>query len=247
MTDLPLVLLHAFPVDSRMWDGVRAPLAARGRLITPDQRGLGRTALPKTDREPSLDDAARDVLALLDRLALDRVVLGGCSMGGYLTMAVLRAAPERVDGVVLIDTKASADGDEARANRLATADRVEREGVGFLPDPTVPLVLGKTTRGQRPEVVEKLREIVAAQPPAGVAWAQRAMAARPDSVETLRALDVPALVIVGEEDELTRIDEAHAMVEAIPGATLEVIPAAGHLSPMEDPASVAEAILSWPR
>lgn len=247
MTDLPLVLLHAFPVDSRMWDGVRAPLAARGRLITPDQRGLGRTALPKTDREPSLDDAARDVLALLDRLELDRVVLGGCSMGGYLTMAVLRAAPERVDGVVLIDTKASADGDEARANRLEMADRVEREGVGFLPEPTVPLVLGKTTREQRPEVVEKLREIVAAQPPAGVAWAQRAMAARPDSVETLRALDVPALVIVGEEDELTRIEEAHAMVEAIPGATLEVIPAAGHLSPMEDPASVAEAILSWPR
>lgn len=241
------MLLHAFPVDSRMWDGVRAPLAARGRLITPDQRGLGRSPLPESGREPSLDDAARDVLAMLDRLELDRVVLGGCSMGGYLTMAVLRAAPERVDGVVLIDTKASADGDQARANRLAMAERVEREGVGFLPDPTVPLVLGKTTREQRPEVVERLREIVAAQPPAGVAWAQRAMAARPDSVETLRALDVPALVIVGEEDELTRIDEAHAMVDAIPGATLEVIPAAGHLSPMEDPASVAEAILSWPR
>lgn len=239
------MLLHAFPVDARLWDGVREPLSARTRLITPDQRGLGRSPLPETDREPSLEDAARDVLALLDRLELDRVVLGGCSMGAYLTMAVLRAAPERVGGVVLIDTKSSADADEARANRLAMAQRVETEGTGFLPEATLPVVLGATTLQQRPEVVDRVRELIAAQPAAGVAWAQRAMAARPDSLETLRALDVPALVIVGEEDQLTRIEEAHLMVEAIPRATLEVIPAVGHLAPIEDPAAVAEAILGW--
>jgi pimeloyl-ACP methyl ester carboxylesterase len=245
MTDLPLVLLHAFPVDARMWDGVREPLAARARLITPDQRGLGRTALPETDAAPSLDDAARDVVALLDKLELDRVVLGGCSMGGYVTMAVLRAAPERVAGIVMIDTKAAADAVQARDNRLTMAERVEAEGVQWLPEAMMPALVGETTRQRRPEVLDRLRELIESQPPEGVAWAQRAMAARPDSTETLRSADVPALVVVGEEDTLTRVDEAHAMVGALPNATLEIIPEAGHLSPLENPAMVAEAILSW--
>src|SRR5438067_4219288 len=113
MADLPLILLHAFPVDARMWQRIREPLASRLRLITPDQRGLGRTPLPQTDREPALEDAARDVIALLDKVALDRVLLGGCSMGGYVSMAVRRLAPERVGGLVLIDTRASADTAEA--------------------------------------------------------------------------------------------------------------------------------------
>lgn len=247
MTDLPLVLLHAFPVDARMWDGVREPLAAKTRLITPDQRGFGRTSLPETDREPSLDDAARDVIAMLDKLELDRVVLGGCSMGGYLTMAVLRAAPERVAGIVLIDTKAGADDDEARANRLKMAERVEVDGVGWLPEAMLPALLGAKTRVDRPDVVAKVTELIKSQQPSGMAWAQRAMAARPDSTEALRAADVPALVIVGEEDTLTRIEESHAMVQALSDATLEVLPGAGHLSPAEDPPALAEAILGWLR
>lgn len=247
MTDVPLVLLHAFPVDARMWHGVREPLSAKTRVITPDQRGLGRTSLPDTGREPSLDDAARDVIALLDKLELDQVILGGCSMGGYLTMAVLRAAPERVAGIVLIDTKAGADADDARDNRLDMARRVEAEGVGWLPDATLPALVGDTTRDERPDVIETLRGLIAGQPPSGVAWAQRAMAARPDSAATLRAADVPALIVVGEEDTLTRVEEAHALVEALPQATLDIVPRAGHLSPMEDPAAVSEAILSWLR
>ncbi|WP_034274165.1 alpha/beta fold hydrolase [Haloechinothrix halophila] len=247
MADLPLVLLHAFPVDARMWDGVREPLAARTRLITPDQRGLGRSPLPDSDRVPTLDDAARDVIALLDKLELDKVVLGGCSMGGYVTMAVLRAVPERVGGIVLIDTKASSDAEEASDNRLVMAERVERDGVGWLPDAMLDALLGETTRAERPEVVAQVRELIKSQSPDGVAWAQRAMAMRPDSTETLRRADVPALVVVGEEDTLTRVDEAHAMVDALPKATLDIIPAAGHLAPVEQPAAVAEAILGWLR
>lgn len=241
----PIVLLHAFPLDARMWEGIRAPLAARTRVIMPDQRGLGRSPLPDTDAEPSLDDAARDVLALLDKLELGRVVLAGCSMGGYLAMALLRAAPERVSGLVLIDTKASADADEARKNRFAMAERVEAEGVGFVADALLPGLLGATSHADRPELVAKVREIIAAQPPSGIAWAQRAMAARPESFDNLRAADIPALVVFGEQDTLMPLAEANAMVEALPQATLEVIPGAGHLAPMEDPAAVAEAILSW--
>lgn len=246
MTATPLVLLHAFPVDARMWDAVRAPLAARTRLITPDQRGFGRSPLPESDRTPSLDDAARDVLALLDRLELERVVLGGCSMGGYLAMAVLRAAPERVAGLVLIDTKSSADTDEARAKRLETAERVDAEGVGpWLADALLPALLGPTTHAERPDVVNEVRALVETQPSAGVAWALRAMAARPDSTEALRAAHVPALVVLGEQDMLTPRVEAGVMVDALPDARLVELPGAGHLTPIEAPSELVDAVLDW--
>nr|WP_092528397.1 alpha/beta fold hydrolase [Amycolatopsis arida] len=242
-TMIPLVLLHAFPVDARMWHGVREPLAARTRLITPDQRGLGRSPLPDTDRAPTLDDAARDVLAMLDKLELDRVVLGGCSMGGYVTMAVLRAAPERVAGLVLVDTKSTVDDAAARENRLAVAERAEREGVaGWLADAMLPKLLGPDAG---PDVVATAREMVDDQPPAGVAWAQRAMADRPDSTDLLRAATVPALVVVGRHDTLTPPDAARALAGSMPDARFVEIPGAGHLSPLEAPAAVAETIGGW--
>ncbi|MDQ0376930.1 alpha/beta fold hydrolase [Amycolatopsis thermophila] len=246
MADLPLVLLHAFPVDARMWRPLRDGLTARHRLITPDQRGLGRTPLPETDREPTLDDAARDVIALLDKLELEQVVLGGCSMGGYVTMAVLRAAPERVAGLVLIDTKATADTPEAAQARRDLAGRAEAEGVGgWLAEAMLPNLVSASTRETRPDVVESLRGLIDSQQGAGVAWAARAMAARPDSTELLTAADVPAVVIVGEEDGLTPPDAAQALAEALPKGELVVVPQAGHLTPLEAPAMVSEAILGW--
>ncbi|OZM73864.1 alpha/beta hydrolase [Amycolatopsis antarctica] len=246
MTELPLVLLHAFPLDSRMWNDVRAPLSSVTRFITPDQRGLGRTPLPESGREPDLADAARDVVALLDQLEIERAVLGGCSMGGYLTMAVLRVAPERVGGLVLIDTRAGADPEQAAANRRAIADRAESEGhAGWLAGDMLPNLLGATTRSARPELAGTVRELVDGQDPAGIAWAQRAMAARPDSTETLRGADVPALVLVGEEDTLTTPEVAREMAEVLPDAEFAVLPAVGHLSPMESPATVADTIAAW--
>lgn len=243
---LPLVLLHAYPLDARMWDGVREPLAARTRLITPDQRGLGRSPLPETDRPPSLEDAAHDVVAMLDKLGLDRVVLGGCSMGGYLTMAVLRLAPERVGGLVLIDTRATADTDAAAATRRAVAERAESDGVAWwLADSMMSKLVGPATMLSRPRVLARVRELIDSQPPSGVAWAQRAMAARPDSFDAVRAATVPALVIVGEQDTLTPPSDARALADALPDARLVVLPGAGHLTPMEDPDSVAKAILDW--
>jgi pimeloyl-ACP methyl ester carboxylesterase len=246
MTELPLVLLHAFPLDSRMWNAVREPLASHVRVITPDQRGLGRSPLPASDREPSLEDAARDVVALLDRLGLDRVVLGGCSMGGYLAMAVLRLAPERVGGLVFIDTKATPDTPEAAQARLDVAARVDREGVKtWLAEANLPNLLAASTREQRPEVAETVREIIESQPPAGVSWAALALRNRPGSLDLLRDSGVPALVIVGEEDSITPVAAASELAGAMDGATLVVLPGAGHLTPLEDPAGVVEAILSW--
>ncbi|WP_091670870.1 alpha/beta fold hydrolase [Amycolatopsis marina] len=246
MAELPLVLLHAFPVDARMWNPVREPLAARRRLITPDQRGLGRTPLPESEHEPSLDVAARDVLAMLDRLELDRVVLGGCSMGGYVTMAVLRAAPERVGGLVLIDTKATADTEDARNTRLTVAQRAEAEAsTGWLAESMMPKLLGEQTREGRPDVVETVRDLVESQRPEGIAWAQRAMAARPDSTELLRGTDVPTLIIVGEQDTLTPPEAARALAESMPSAEFAMVGGAGHLTPLEAPERVSTEVLGW--
>lgn len=243
----PLVLLHAFPVDARMFNGARALLEEHARVITPDQRGFGESPLEgSASSAPSLDAVAGDVIALLDSLGLRRVVLGGCSMGGYVAMSVLRAAPELISGLVLIDTKTSPDTADQRNNRLAMAERAEREGTrGWLADATLPALLGSTTHGRRPEGVERTRELVESQPHDGVAWAQRAMAERPDSSDTLRDFSGPALVVVGAEDTLTPPEAARDMAGLLPDGELQVIRGVGHLSPLEDPEAFAEVLVPW--
>lgn len=236
----PLVLLHAFPLSSAMWLEQRELLGSRCRVITPDQRGFGGSELGSD--EPSLAECADDVLALLDGLGLDRVVLGGLSMGGYVAMELLRRAPERVSALLLADTKASADAPEAREGRLRTAEAVERDGTDALAETMLPVLLGATTLATRAAVAGRVRGLVAAAPAPAVAWASRAMAARPDSFEVLRATDVPALVVVGEEDALSPVAQAQEMVDALPQGRLAVLPGAGHLTAVEDPAAFAAAV-----
>ncbi|HSV65219.1 MAG TPA: alpha/beta fold hydrolase [Mycobacteriales bacterium] len=239
-----LVLLHAFPLTSAMWDDVRPALPTTTRVVTPDQRGFG--ASPLGGDPPSLDTVADDVAALLDSLGVRRAVVGGLSMGGYVAMAFCRRYGDRVAGLVLADTKAAADPEPAAANRLRIAERVlGEEGSGVLLHTVFPLLLGATTERERPAVVDQVRTMVAAAPPAGVAWAQRAMAARPDSFDTLRRVAVPALVIAGAEDRLSTVEDARAMAEALPDARLVTIPAAGHLSAVEQPAAFAAAVTDF--
>ncbi|MFI9384429.1 alpha/beta fold hydrolase [Kutzneria sp. NPDC052558] len=222
---MTLVLLHAFPLDSRMWDGIREPVAKRLRLVTPD---LG-------DGPPSLDAAAD---AVLETLGDQRFVLGGCSMGGYLAMAILRKAPERVAGLLFVDTKSAADAPEARDNRLAMAARAESEGVaGWLADAMLPNLLAP---GARPEVVATLRALIDSQPGSVVARAQRAMAARPDSTELLAGVTVPTLVVRGAEDALM----APGAV-SVPGARVVELAGCGHLPPVEDPEAFTAVVLEW--
>jgi pimeloyl-ACP methyl ester carboxylesterase len=239
-----VVLLHAFPLDSAMYDAVREPLGRVCDLVTPDFPGFDGGPLPPG--EPSLDALADAVVAQLDVMGLDRVVLGGTSMGGYVTMAFLRRHPERVSGVVLIDTKASADDEAAQAGRRAMAEALESDRTTQpLVDVVFPKLLGTTTFGRRPAVVESVRSAVEGARPEAAAWAQRAMAARPDSFDTLRATAVPALVVVGEEDVLAPPADAAAMVAALPGAAVTIIPSAGHLTPLEDPTSVVDALAAF--
>jgi pimeloyl-ACP methyl ester carboxylesterase len=242
---LPVVLLHAFPVSSAMWLAQREELAGVCRIITPDLRGFGGSKLPADldQRPPSVDDMAADVAALLDARGIERAVIGGLSMGGYVTMSFLRRHPDRVQAVILADTKGTADPEPARANRLRIADTALAESSPrVVVDEVVPNLLGRTTVADRPRLVAQVRQLAAQADPAAIAWAQRAMAARPDSFQTLAATQAPALVIVGEEDTLTSVEDARAMVDVMADARLITIPEAGHLSAMEQPEAFTEAV-----
>ncbi|MEU6739150.1 alpha/beta fold hydrolase [Streptosporangium sandarakinum] len=240
---VPVVLLHAFPLSSAMWLAQREGLSAHCKVITPDLRGFGGSVLG--DEEPSLDVMADDVARTLDREGVDRAVVGGLSMGGYVTMALCRRHPDRLMGVVLADTKASADPDQARANRERIAAAVVEDGSAVLLEEVLPPLVGRTTAERRAMVYGRVRGLVQSAPPRAVAWAQRAMAARPDSFDTLRGLKVPALVLVGEEDGLTPRGDAEAMVEAVPDGRLAVIEKAGHLSAVEQPEAFNRALAGF--
>jgi pimeloyl-ACP methyl ester carboxylesterase len=237
----PVVLLHAFPLSSAMWLDTRNELSGVARVITPDLRGFGGSPLGAD--EPSLDPMADDVAAVLDRLGLDRVVLGGLSMGGYVSMAFLRRHADRVSALVLADTKASADAPPARENRERIAGELDSEGTSrVLLDDVLPTLCGDTTKARRPLVLGRVRALVEGAPPAAAAWAQRGMAARPDSLDTLRAADVPAVVVVGDEDALVSGDDAEAMADALPQGRLVTLPGAGHLSAVETPKPFADTV-----
>lgn len=237
----PVVLLHAFPVHAQMWREQRAALSDRWRIITPDLPGFG--ASPRLDAEPSLDLVADAVVATLDELGLDKVVLGGLSLGGYVAMALLRRHPDRVRALVLVDTKASADTDAARENRERIASTVVAErSVRVVLTDVLPGLVGKRTKRRRGDVLREVTDMVRVAEPESIAWMQRAMAARPDSFDTLRAVKVPTLILVGDEDELTPPAEADAMAEVISNVRLVPIEASGHLSAVEVPDAVTGAI-----
>lgn len=240
---LPVVLLHAFPLSSAMWLAQREGLATTCKVITPDLRGFGGSVLGED--EPSLDVMADDVVRLMDREGIERGVVGGLSMGGYVTMALCRRHPDRVLGVILADTKAGADPEAARSNRERIAATVLDSGTSVLLEEVLPGLLGQTTVRRRAMVFGRVRGLVQAAPPGAVAWAQRAMAGRLDSFDTLRALKVPVLVIVGEEDETSPLADAEAMTRAVPDGRLAVIEKAGHLSAVEQPEAFNRAVAGF--
>ncbi|NLT31360.1 MAG: alpha/beta hydrolase [Propionibacterium sp.] len=240
VSGLPVVLLHGFPLDFRMWEAVIAELP-EVPVIAVDAPGFGISPLP--EGEPSLSVYA-DLLA--ESLAEENVssaVIVGLSMGGYAAMALAESRPELFAGIGLLDTKAGADPEAAKQNRLAVADAAEGEDGSGAVAPMIDAVLGATTHAERPEVVEVLRTWLAEAPPAGIAWGQRAMAARPDRHAALEKLDVPGLVLRGDEDDMSPADAAQQMADALGDDTeLVTIAGAGHMTAMETPDPVALAI-----
>jgi pimeloyl-ACP methyl ester carboxylesterase len=240
----PLVLLHGFPLSSAMWLEQREGLTARFRVITPDMRGFGGS--PLGSGEPSIDAMADDVVELLDAKGLRRAIVGGLSMGGYVTLALCRRHPERILGAVLANTKATADSDAARTNRFRIAERLESDGnVSVLLEELLPNLVGPTTMRHRALVYGRVRGLVQSAPPQAAAWAQRAMAGRPDSLGALSGFRTPVLVLHSAEDAIIGEEDARAMAEALPNAELITIPRSGHLTAVEQPQLFNEAVAEF--
>lgn len=237
----PILLVHGFPLNHRMWQAQVAALSATHRVIAPDLRGLGGSG--GAAGVVTMDQYADDLAGLLDTLGVtEPVTLCGLSMGGYVAFAFVRRHRDRLARLILCDTKAAADPPERKADRVKTAEQVLAEGTARLVESMPKSLLAPSTFETRPAVVAAVREMIASAPPAGVAAASRGMAARPDSNDLLPRIDVPTLVLSGEHDAITPPAEMRAMAERIRGATFELIPDAGHMSPMENPAAVNAAI-----
>jgi pimeloyl-ACP methyl ester carboxylesterase len=230
-----LVLVHAFPLGAAMWEGQAKSLPSGWRLIAPDMRGFGGSTLADSDANPSIDDYADDVIDLLRELGVSSPVLGGLSMGGYVTFAVLRRAPALAHAVFLADTRAGADTPEGRANRRSMLALVDREGPSGVARDMMPRLLGKTSLETRPDVEPIVRRLIKQQSSHAIRGAIVRMMERPDSMATLPAVSVPMLILVGDEDTLTPVEDARRMHAAQPKAELVTIPTAGHLTNLETP------------
>jgi pimeloyl-ACP methyl ester carboxylesterase len=242
---VPLILVHGFPLSMAMWDPIRPGLAEVARVITPDLRGFGASDKPMGDY--SMVSFADDLLRLIDALGLERIVLGGHSMGGYVALRFASSHRDRLAGLILVDSRAEADPAEGRARRDAAIARIEREGGGGFLDDFVPNLIAESTRTRAPRFLAELRAAAAGVPDHVLIGCLLGMRDRPDSTALLRELDVAALVIVGADDAITPPASAQAMVALLPQATLAVIPGAGHTPPIERPLPTADAMIAFVR
>lgn len=247
----PLVLLHAFPLTHELWRRQLESPAPGWRYVAPDLRGFGGSerVAPDAPRHAagarSMADYADDVIELIDSLELGAPAVAGVSMGGYVAFALLRRLGARLSGLVLSDTRAEADGEEARRNRRRMQDLVMEKGPGAVADEMIPRLLGGTSRRERPELDHEVRSLIEGNTPAAIHDALECLATRPDVTPMLGAVKCPALVTVGEEDVLTPVALHRSMKAAIPGARLEVIEGAGHLANLEQPAVYNEVLLEF--
>jgi len=237
---IPLLLLHGFPLSSEIF-AVMRPLVERvGRVIALDLPGFGSSDAPEAGY--TMDDLAGEAMRVADRLGLERFALGGHSMGGYVALRVAAHHRDRLTGLVLIDTRAAADSPEAAAKRHAAAAAIRGGGRETYLDSFMPLLIGPTTSSRNPDLPARLRSLADAVQDHVLAGCLEGMAARPDSRGLLSGLELPALVVVGAEDELTPVTEARELSEALPRGRLQVIAEAGHTSPLECPEVFGEAV-----
>lgn len=229
------VLLHAFPLGANQWEPQMRSIPAGWRLITPDLRGFGGSTELESGSAVAMSDYADDVCDLLEELSVPRAVIGGLSMGGYAALALLLTAPQLIAALVLADTRATPDSPDGRANRRNMLALVDREGPSGVAREMMPKLLGRTTLELNSSAEAQVRRLIKQQSPLAIRGAIHRMMHRPDSTALLAQITVPTLVIVGEEDELTPPADSRLIAEAVPGATLVAIPAAGHLSNLEQP------------
>lgn len=237
-----LLLIHGFPLDHSLWAHQVATLKG-WRRIAPDLRGCG--ASSAAGDASSMAVYADDLVQLLDRLQVDRAVVAGLSMGGYIAFELLRRHRDRILGLILMDTRAEADTAEGRASRQATIELARKEGPAAVAERMIPRLLGRTSQRTQPHLVAQVREMAGRWSVPGMIGAVAAMRDRPDATELLQTIDVPTLVVVGEEDELTPPALSRSMTAAIPSAAMTTIAAAGHLAPLEAPSAVSRVMAEF--
>lgn len=240
--EVPVVLLHAFPLRGAMWAPQVTALAPSTRVVVPDLLGFGGSDAPDDLGAYAVEVWADQVAALLDHLGIKRVTLAGLSMGGYAALSFLRRHGQRLAALVLADTRASGDSPEAAQRRRDQIDQVRRTGTAELTETMLGGLLGHHTHQYRPEVVATTRSLMDSSP-AGIVGALDAMIRRPDATADLAGIDVPTVIVVGDEDVLSPPDVARSMQEAVSGAELVVIPSAGHLTNLEAPEYFNQALV----
>jgi pimeloyl-ACP methyl ester carboxylesterase len=239
-----LLLIHGFPFDHRMWQAQLAGLQGQAHIIAPDLRGFGQSQV--TPGPLTMEQHADDLAALLAHLAVERAVVAGLSMGGYIAFAFWRRHAARVQALALLDTRAEPDSPQTRANREATAARVREAGPTAIARDMLPRLLASSSLAD-PHLSGRVLNLMAQQPAEGIIGALAGLRDREDSRPTLPTIRAPALVLVGEHDALTPPADAATMVAALPNARLVVAPRAGHLSPLENPAAVNRALRAFLR
>src|SRR5438874_4978889 len=238
-----IVLLHATPADDEFFLPVAKLLSSKYRLIMPDLRGHGESSLG--NGPATMHKHALDIARLMDAAGVDRAPLMGVSIGGRVIFEFWRRSRERVTALVLCNTEARADSPEARANRLRNSEDVLRRGTEPFFESMLPKLIGETTRRSRPDLVEGALRMMRKMSPEDVSGVQTGMAERPDSVPTLKTINVPTLIITGDEDVVTGLPDAELMKQNIPGSQLKVITKAGHFSPWEQPEVVGKLLRNF--
>ena len=237
-----LLLVHGFPLDRTIWKHQLATLAG-WRRIAPDLRGLGRSEAPQDGY--AMAAYADDLARLLDRLRVQSAVVAGLSMGGYIAFELLRRHRDRVAGLILCDTKAEADGEDGKRARDEMARVAETRGPAAVAERMLPRLLGRTTQQTQPQLVQEVREMILRAPAHGIAGALRAMRDRSAATDLLGTINVPTLVVVGQEDELTPPALARGLTDAIPAAAMTTIAGAGHVVPLEAPSAVSRVFAEF--
>lgn len=236
-----LLLVHGFPLDHRLWSAQLAGLSSGIDVIAPDLPGCGRSEVPRGPY--TMEQQADSLVALLDTLRLDRVIVGGLSMGGYIAFAFWRRHAQRVRALILADTRAEPDSPVAQTRRDEAVARIQEQGGEPYARSMLPNLLD--SHNLETPVAARASAIMGSQPAQGMIGALQGMRDRADSRPTLATIDVPTLVLVGESDSITPSDTAREMTSAIPGASLAIVPRAGHLSPLENPRAFNAAVRSF--
>jgi 3-oxoadipate enol-lactonase len=232
----PVVLLHPFPAQHEFWNPIVSVLSTRYRLILPDLRGHGDSEVGQGPA--SMERHVFDLARLLDADGIGKAAFVGVSIGGYILFEFWRRFRARVNTLVICDSRPQADTAEARTNRLKAAADVLEHGAGPFIESMIPKLIGRTTLATRPDLVDGARRMMNKMSPQAINLVQRGMAERPDSVADLKSIDVPALIVIGDEDIISTPADGELMRQHITGSQLKVIPKAGHYAPWEQPEAV---------